>query len=59
MAKGDPLAVLEAMKMQHHIVAEVDGIVTSVVATAGVQIAADDLILEITPDEDAATAPDT
>ncbi len=53
VAKGDPLAVLEAMKMQHHIVAEIDGVVTSVAAAAGTQIAADDLILEITPDGEA------
>lgn len=45
--KGDKLAVLEAMKMQHEILAEVDGFVTRVVATPGTQIAADARILEI------------
>ncbi|MEM1163738.1 MAG: biotin/lipoyl-containing protein, partial [Pseudomonadota bacterium] len=49
--KGDRLAVLEAMKMQHEILAEVDGEVTSVLAVADAQIAANDLILEITPPE--------
>ena len=49
--KGDKLAVLEAMKMQHEIVAEVDGVVSTVLLQADQQIAADDLILEITPSE--------
>lgn len=53
VAKGDTLAVLEAMKMQHEILAEVDGVVASVPASAGMQIAVDDLILEITPDDGA------
>jgi len=45
--KGDKIAVLEAMKMQHEILAEVDGTVNEISAKAGTQIAADDLILEI------------
>ena len=49
--KGDKIAVLEAMKMQHEILAEIDGEVTDVAAKAGTQIAADDLIMEITGDE--------
>ena len=53
VAKGDTLAVLEAMKMQHEILAEVDGVVASVPASAGMQVAADALILEITPDDGA------
>ncbi|MBT4688730.1 MAG: acetyl-CoA carboxylase biotin carboxylase subunit [Rhodospirillaceae bacterium] len=44
---GDRLAVLEAMKMQHDILAEVDGDVLEVHAKAGVQVAADDLLVEI------------
>ncbi len=55
--KGDRLAVLEAMKMQHELTAEIDGRVVRIAATAGTQIAARDLILEIepmTPDEKAA-----
>ncbi len=51
VAKGDKLAVLEAMKMQHEILADVDGIVKSVVAAAGSQIAADERIIEIEPDD--------
>ena len=52
VAKGDKLAVLEAMKMQHEILAEVDGVVVSVAAEAGVQITADQKILEIEPSGD-------
>ncbi len=46
---GDTLAVLEAMKMQHEILADIDGTVDEIYGSAGVQIAADDLILTITP----------
>lgn len=51
VAKGDKIAVLEAMKMQHEILADIDGTVTQIAAAAGVQIAADDLIMEIEPAE--------
>ncbi len=53
VARGDKLAVLEAMKMQHEIVADVDGVVAEVHASAKQQIGADDLIvqIEITPAE--------
>ena len=51
VSKGDKLAVLEAMKMQHEILAEIDGTVETVAASAGTQIAADDLIMEITEKE--------
>jgi len=44
---GQTLAVLEAMKMHYEIMAEADGKVESIIASAGVQVAADDLILEI------------
>jgi geranyl-CoA carboxylase alpha subunit len=47
---GDRLAILEAMKMQHELIAEVDGEVIEVAASPGAQIAADDLILEIATD---------
>lgn len=49
VSKGDKLAVLEAMKMQHEIKAQVDGTVIAVINTVGSQVAAGDLILEITP----------
>jgi geranyl-CoA carboxylase alpha subunit len=45
--KETRLAVLEAMKMQHQILAEVNGTVTGIHAAAGTQVAADDLLIEI------------
>ena len=59
VAKGDKLAVLEAMKMQHEILAEIDGRVETIAAVAGKQIAADDLIMEIiAPEETETERPD-
>ena len=52
VTKGQKLAVLEAMKMQHEIVAAIDGTVESIAGSVGAQIAADDLILEIATEED-------
>ncbi len=49
---GDTLAVLEAMKMQHQILAEVDGTVKQVGAEAGAQVAAGDLLVEIEAQEE-------
>ena len=39
---------LEAMKMHYEIVAQIDGIVQEVTAVAGNQVAADDVLIEIT-----------
>jgi geranyl-CoA carboxylase alpha subunit len=47
VTRGDRLAVLEAMKMQHEIVAQVDGTVRELHRAAGQQLAADELIMEI------------
>jgi len=52
VTKGDRLAVLEAMKMQHQILAEVDGVVSGVRCEAGVQVPAGDLLVEIDVDEE-------
>jgi len=54
--RGDKLAVLEAMKMQHEILATVNGTVSAVLVTAGTQIAADARILEIEPDAESQEA---
>ena len=55
VTRGTRLLVLEAMKMQHEVRAEIDGLVTAVHCEAGRQVAADELILEIEPaDDDAA-----
>jgi len=47
VAAGQTLAVLEAMKMHYEIVAEASGEVKEVMAQAGSQVAADDLLIEI------------
>jgi geranyl-CoA carboxylase alpha subunit len=44
---GQTLAILEAMKMHYEVVADVTGEVTEVLAVAGKQVAADDLLVEI------------
>ena len=45
--EGKTLAILEAMKMHYEIVADVAGEVTEVLALAGQQVAADDLLIDI------------
>ena len=51
VTKGARLAVLEAMKMQHEILAEIDGTVTDIYVQAGHQIAADTIMIEIEENE--------
>ncbi|MFD4656662.1 acetyl/propionyl/methylcrotonyl-CoA carboxylase subunit alpha [Kitasatospora sp. NPDC058444] len=52
--KGQPLLVLEAMKMEHVIAAPHDGVVTELRATAGATVAMEDLLVVVAPVEDAA-----
>lgn len=52
VAKGERLAVLEAMKMQHELNAAVNGTVSRIYATAGNQLAAGDRILNIEPSDE-------
>jgi len=47
VTEGQTLGTLEAMKMQHPLRADVDGVVKTVAATPGAQVAAGDLLLEI------------
>ncbi|MEL6300159.1 MAG: acetyl-CoA carboxylase biotin carboxylase subunit [Pseudomonadota bacterium] len=47
VSAGDKLAVLEAMKMQHQLHAQVDGTVSQVAVAAGQQLASGDLIMII------------
>jgi len=47
VGEGQTLAVLEAMKMHYEITAEADGTVSEVIASAGQQVAADDVLIEI------------
>ncbi|NNC96479.1 MAG: acetyl-CoA carboxylase biotin carboxylase subunit [Gammaproteobacteria bacterium] len=48
---GQTLAILEAMKMEHRIIAEVAGEVSSVIAVAGNQVSAGSLLMEIEEQE--------
>ncbi len=52
VTRGSKLAVLEAMKMQHAITAEIDGTVVKTCVDVGSQIAGNDLILVIEPSEE-------
>jgi geranyl-CoA carboxylase alpha subunit len=56
VTRGTRVAVLEAMKMQHDILAPVDGEIIAVDVTAGMQVAADDLLIAIRVDDGAAVA---
>jgi 3-methylcrotonyl-CoA carboxylase alpha subunit len=49
---GQPLVVLEAMKMESTLAAEVTGRVRAVPAVAGTVVAAGDLLVEIAPDSE-------
>jgi len=51
VSKGQRLAILEAMKMQHEILAEIDGTITAIHVKAGAQIAADTIMIDIEEDE--------
>lgn len=50
--KDDRLAIIEAMKMQHSISAEVGGKVVSVAITPGQQVATGDVLMEIEVSQD-------
>jgi len=44
---GDRLLVIEAMKMQHEVLAQVTGQIETIVASAGLQVKSGDLLMEI------------
>ncbi len=52
--KGQPLLVLEAMKMEHVIAAPHDGVVAELRVAAGATVAMEDLLVVVTPAEEAA-----
>lgn len=52
VVRGERLGVLEAMKMQHELVAEVEGRVCAILALPDSQVGGGDLILEIETDGD-------
>jgi len=47
VVKGQRLAILEAMKMQHEILADIDGTISAIHVKAGIQIPADMIMIEI------------
>ena len=54
VAKGDRLAVLEAMKMEHTLTAARDGVVAEVLVAAGDQVTAGAALVRLEEEEDAA-----
>ncbi len=50
VSKGDPLAVLEAMKMEHTLTAPRDGVVAAVNAGEGEQVKDGDLLVSLEPE---------
>lgn len=51
VCRGDALAVVEAMKMEHTLMADCDGTVTSLAASTGQQVSGGQLLLRIEPAE--------
>ena len=47
VSAGDRVAILEAMKMQHELIAGKDGKIGKIYFSTGEQVSADDLIMEI------------
>jgi acetyl-CoA/propionyl-CoA carboxylase biotin carboxyl carrier protein len=50
VAAGTPLLVVEAMKMEHTITAQVAGVVTELFVHAGQQVALDERLAVVTPE---------
>jgi 3-methylcrotonyl-CoA carboxylase alpha subunit len=57
VAKGDPLFTMEAMKMEHAVVAPIDGTVQSVWVNTGKQLAEGAMAVVIEPQLDQAASP--
>ena len=51
--KGQNVAVIEAMKMENMLVAEANGIVKSIKAAVGANLNVEDLIIELSLDDEA------
>lgn len=51
VTKGDKLAILEAMKMEHSLLAARDGVVAEVLAAAGDQVEAGAALVRLEPEE--------
>ncbi len=54
VTEGQRLAVLEAMKMEHTLVAARDGVVAEVLAQTGAQVAAGDVLVRLEEEEEGA-----
>ena len=54
VARGQRVVVLEAMKMQHEIGAERDGIVGKILVKPGDQVATRQILVELEPEANAA-----
>jgi 3-methylcrotonyl-CoA carboxylase alpha subunit len=52
VAEGDRLAVLEAMKMEHALLAARDGVVAEVLAAEGAQVEAGAALVRLEPAEE-------
>ena len=50
VAQGEPLAVVEAMKMEHALVAPCDGVVREVHGAAGAQVALHEIVVVVEPE---------
>jgi acetyl-CoA/propionyl-CoA carboxylase biotin carboxyl carrier protein len=48
VSKGQPLAVVEAMKMEHTLTAPMDGTVSDVLVRVGQQVKVDELLVTVT-----------
>ncbi|MQA60155.1 MAG: ATP-grasp domain-containing protein [Actinophytocola sp.] len=57
VSAGEPLLVVEAMKMEHTITAPVDGVVSELHVKVGQKVALDQVLAVVTPVEDARPAP--
>ncbi|REE94886.1 acetyl/propionyl/methylcrotonyl-CoA carboxylase subunit alpha [Thermomonospora umbrina] len=51
VVEGQPLVVVEAMKMEHTVTAPVDGVLTRIAVAPGAGVALDAVLAEITPEE--------
>jgi acetyl-CoA/propionyl-CoA carboxylase biotin carboxyl carrier protein len=49
VTKGQPLVVVEAMKMEHTLTAPMDGTVAEVLVRTGQQVSVDELLVTVTP----------
>ncbi len=56
VSQGDKLAVLEAMKMEHALLAARDGVIAEVLAAAGDQVEAGAALIRLEPADDAEVA---